>query len=148
MWVSEINMQGVHSDTLYVNGKSATRTSSLTDMGTVVFDDNRVGENSNGYIDDVKIWTRALRPSEVLEAGYAAALPAEGLLAWWPFSEPTLGQSETIEPVNGYNAILHGDFTSKYDAKWSVKDECALEAHNCHVSCPVSAVSSGSDQYP
>ena len=66
----------------------------------------------NGAIDDVRIWKKALSPEEIQASmNTAPAAGDPGLLAWWNFDEPIVGERDVplfAEPVQSLRSASDG----------------------------------------
>lgn len=87
---------------IYINGvlsatASITYTSLCTTSNSLRIGANGIGENFNGYIDEVRIWNRALCASEIVNnMNGELTLPQNGLLSYYKLNNGISGGTNTL----------------------------------------------------
>jgi len=87
---------------IYVNGvlsatASITYTSLCTTSNSLRIGANGIGENFNGYIDEVRIWNRSLCASEIVNnMNGELTLPQNGLLSYYKLNNGISGGTNTL----------------------------------------------------
>jgi len=103
---------------MYLDGVKVASADGTTDYGSSIYNFNiggcgiwdYTGNNFNGYIDDVRIYNRALSAGEVQQlyhagaanAGHSDAIISNGLVGYWPFDGgSTHWNTNTTDDVSG-----------------------------------------------
>lgn len=92
--------------TLYVNGSSVAGAVENSDVAPNIGNFPAIigrldaGRWFNGYVDEVRVYNRALTAGDVAELYQKNAVPKDGLVAWWTFDE---GSGTTVRDPVGNN---------------------------------------------
>ena len=128
---------------IYINGQyitgttTAGETMNLTETGSCGFQlgaSYSYGRTLNGYLSEVRVWTRALTQTEIANNMYYVDPKSDGLLAYWRMNEYETcnesiiirnNESYTYRNVvrdatgNGYDAYGMSSAPEMMDTKWS-----------------------------
>ena len=128
---------------IYINGQyitgttTAGETMNLTETGSCGFQlgaSYSYGRTLNGYLSEVRVWTRALNQTEIANNMYYVDPKSDGLLAYWRMNEYETcnesiiirnNESYTYRNVvrdatgNGYDAYGMSSAPEMMDTKWS-----------------------------
>lgn len=76
--------------------------------------------NFNGKIDEVRVWKRALSPTEISQNMCNVSVPATSLAAYWKFNE---GSGSTVQDSSGNGISL--SLTGVDSSNWGTDLPCA-----------------------